>query len=182
MTKGTPTKSRRSKRPAYQTPLSIVPAKVWYYDGGLPAGHKNEVPPIDRRQMAQARRAARDADLIGQRERDAAQRALSRGARGFELIGRLAQAGVDYSRLLGLVEAAGSLAWLTRMHLGQIHVLVDTSSLVGWELFEQVRPLITSMERTVEDEQRCLEAMAMPNPLHKPIKAKDRDYGRPEDW
>lgn len=181
MTKSTPLKGR-PKRPAYQTPLSIVPAKVWHYDGGLPAGRKNEAPPTDRRQQAAARRAEREADLIGQREREAAQRALSGGARGFELIGRLGQAGVDYSRLLGLVEAAGSLGWLSRMHLDRIHVVAGDALLAGWTLFEQVRPLIRSMEQVVEDEQHRLDAMAMPNPLHKPIKAKDRDYGEPEGW
>ncbi|HEY5793727.1 MAG TPA: hypothetical protein VIU82_01835 [Bosea sp. (in: a-proteobacteria)] len=181
MTKGTPIKGR-PKRPAYQTPLSIAPAKVWQYDGGALRGGKNEAPPPDRRQQAAARRAVREADRLGQRERDAAKSALGTNAKVFEIIDRLGRAGVDYSRLLALVEAAGSLAWLSRMHLGQIHALVDASSLVGWELFEQIRPLITSMERAVEDEQRRLETMAMPNPLHKPIKAKDRDYGEPEGW
>lgn len=173
-------KCRKAK--AYQTPIAIVPAKVAVYGKTLPSGGKNERPPPDRHRKAAAQRAAREADRIGQREREAAQRALGTDGAVFEAIDRLGKIGVDYSRLLSLVEAAGSRAWLARMHLDQIHAIARDASVDPWDFWQRVRLIIATMEHAVEQERRQLEELAMENPLHKRIKAKDRESGGPAGW
>lgn len=173
---------KRPKRAAYQTPLSIVPAKVSVYDNVLPPEGKNEAPSSDRRQQAAVRRAEREADRIGRRERAAAQRALRTNGTITEIIDRLGRSGVDYSRLLALLEAAGSLAWVARMKLDQIHAIAGRAPIEPWDLWQRVRPIIEVMEQLAEEDQRRLAALTMTNSLHKPVKAKDRDSGEPAGW